>query len=90
MTTPETTEPTLDDLLTACDLAEEGGAPPKVVAALKYAVVIWGYHKRAQVVKIAAEDAHNEMVYSISSGQDHGALAELRLRYPVKSVLTSP
>jgi hypothetical protein len=36
----ETPAPTLDDLLAACDLAEEGGAPPAVVAALRDAARI--------------------------------------------------
>jgi hypothetical protein len=31
----ETPEPTLDDLLTACDVAEDAGVPPKVVETLR-------------------------------------------------------
>jgi hypothetical protein len=30
-------QPTLDDLLAACDIAEEGGAPPEVVRVLRNA-----------------------------------------------------
>jgi hypothetical protein len=40
MTAPETPEPTLDDLLAACDLAEEAGVPPAVVAELRSMVRI--------------------------------------------------
>jgi hypothetical protein len=35
MPAPETPEPTLDDLLAACDLIEEAGAPPAVLQELR-------------------------------------------------------
>jgi hypothetical protein len=37
---PETPDPTLDDLLATCDLAEEAGAPPAVVEILRRIVAV--------------------------------------------------
>jgi hypothetical protein len=37
---PEIPEPTLDDLLAACDVAEEAGAPPAVVEILRRIVTV--------------------------------------------------
>jgi hypothetical protein len=44
----ETSEVTEDNLLAACDVAENAGVPPKVVAALRQAAQMWGSNQRTK------------------------------------------
>jgi hypothetical protein len=52
MPAPETPEPTLDDLLTACDLAEEGGAPPAVAQMLREIAVSYIVERPRTIAEI--------------------------------------
>jgi hypothetical protein len=49
---PETPEPTLDDLLAACDLAEEAGVPPAVVEMLREIAVSYIVERPRTIAEI--------------------------------------
>ena len=55
MAESEKPQPTLDDLLAACDLAEEGGAPPAVVGALREAALIRDVFEQCRSRALEAE-----------------------------------
>jgi hypothetical protein len=52
MPEPETPEPTLDDLLVACDLAEEAGAPPAVADMLREIAVSYCVERPSTIAEL--------------------------------------